>query len=594
MLVWALAACDGRPRHVDEVTESNEGGSLLAPHVAELDLRDGATEAGSSSLLGGSGANGFAELTAKIDELSTNGATRGVFVRLGGAAFAMARAEEFARIMGPLRQSMPVVCHADGYGNASLLAVAGACSEVWLTPAGTVEAVGLAAQLVFARALFDKLGVKVDFMQEGRFKGAEEPFTRDEPSPDARSSLEAALGGIRRAWLDGIERGRGATAESLRLEDGPYTANDARDLKLVDKLGFEAEARDRTLELAGVKTRGVVFGRGNEPHSGLGELFRALAGTPQLGIPHVTVVRATGAISMAGGAGLGSSEGITQQEFGPVLRRLARDPLTRAVVLRIDSPGGSALASDLLWREVMDLRKTKPVVVSIGGMAASGGYYIAAAANKIVAERTSIIGSIGVVMGKLVLGGTLAQAGVHVTVVPAREGGGARAAYGSPLVPWDDATRGKLEHAMKSTYRLFLERIAEGRGTNVSAIEPAAEGRIMAGDEAKERGLIDELGGLTEAIALARALAHEGPRLPVHIEREAGGFLELLRGGNDGEASRRRLEREAKAKAVEAWLSPLDVAGPLRDDVLAFAGLLAPLSQNEHVLATSPFVLTVK
>jgi len=526
--------------------------------------------------------------------LSRDEHVKGVFVRFGSTTLALARAEEFGRQMAPLRKRVPVVCHADGYGNASLLAAASACSEVWLTPAGSVEAVGLAAQLVFARALFDKLGVKVDFMQEGRFKGAEEPFTRDEPSAEARSSLEAALRGMRSAWVEAVERGRGATADTLGLEDGPYTAADARDKKLIDKLGFESEARERALELASVKPHPTVFGSGHDAHAGLGELLQTLTGGPRLGLPHVAVVRATGTISMSGGGGIGGRDGITQNDLGRVLRRLARDRNVRAVVLRIDSPGGSALASDLLWREVMTLRKEKPVVVSVGAMAASGGYYIASAASKILAERSSIVGSIGVVMGKFAVADSLAQLGVHVTVVPAREGGGPRAAYASPLVAWDDATRTKLEHAMKSTYRLFLDRIAEGRSTTVAAIEPAAEGRIMGGDEAKTRGLIDAIGGLGEALDLARELAHETPDLPIHIESEAAGIFELFGGGEDGEASRARLEREAKAKAMDALLAPLGPSAPLREDLFAYAGVLGPLAQGEHVLAAIPYVLTVK
>ncbi len=594
VLLLVLGACNGRPQRLRGSDDNGDEPNPLLPHVAEFDLRAGAGETGSGSLLAGAASNGFADLVAKLDEVSSNTAVKGIFVRFGGATLGMARAEELGRLLGPLRKKFPIICHADGYGNASLLAAATGCTEVWLTPAGSVEAVGLAAQLVFARALFDKLGVKVDFMQEGRFKGAEEPFTRDEPSPEARSSLEAALQGIRQTWLKAIEGGRGLSAEALGLEDGPYSAGDALDKKLIDKLGFETEARARSLELAGAQGRVVAFGGEADQGSGVGEIVRALAGTPQVGLPHVAVVRATGAISTSGGAGFGTSGGISERALTPVLRRLARDPLTRAVVIRIDSPGGSALASDLLWREVMNLRRAKPVVVSVGGMAASGGYYIASAANKIVAERSSIVGSIGVVMGKLAFGDSLGQLGVHVTVIPAREGGGTRAAYDSPLVSWDPATRAKLERAMKATYQLFLSRIAEGRSMQVTALAPAAEGRIMAGAEAQERGLIDALGGLTEAIVLARELAHEDPQMAAYLERETGGLFDFLRGGDRGEASLRRLEGAATAKAMAALLAPLGAAGPLREDILALAGMLAPLSLNEHVLAVTPFVVSIR
>jgi protease-4 len=593
LLVAFAVSCDGRPKRQDPLREASEAESIVGPHIAEINLRSGAGERGANVWLGG-GADSFSDLVLVLRQLEEDRDVRGLFVRLGTASFGMARAEELGRALARHRVDRPVVCHAEGFDNASLLAAAAGCSEVWLTPAGSVESVGIAAQLVFARSLFDKLGVKVDFMQEGRFKGAEETFTRNEPSEPARRSLEAALSAIREAWLEGVEKGRSVKADALGLEDGPYSATDARDKRLVDRLGFESEARERALELADAKARAVAFGGSSDSTGGLSELVRGLAGAPRLGVPHVTVVRATGAISMGGGGGIGTSEGITQRDLAPTLRRLARDPLTRAVVLRIDSPGGSALASDLLWKEVMDLRKEKPVVVSVGGMAASGGYYIASAANKIVAERSSIVGSIGVVMGKLSVGESLAGVGVHVTVVPARPSTEARASYMSPFVSWDDATRDRLRASMSKTYRLFLERIAEGRGVEVAAIEPAAEGRIMGGDDARSRGLVDEVGGLLRAVELARELAASSATLPVHIERPSSSWLDLVRGGDASEASRDELERAAKVKATEVLLAPLTVGGPRIEDLLAFAELLAPIASGEHLLAASPFALTVR
>ncbi|MBM4359257.1 MAG: S49 family peptidase [Deltaproteobacteria bacterium] len=593
LLLALTAACDGRPRHLEESRDDGEVESPAGPQLAEINLRNGATERGGGGWLGG-GSDSFSDLILEIRQLEDSADTRGLFVRFGTSTLGVARAEELGRSLARHRVARPVVCHADGYDNATLLAAAVGCSEVWLTPAGSVESVGIAAQLVFARALFDRLGVKVDFMQEGRFKGAEETFTRNEPSEPARKSLEAALLAIREAWVSGIEKGRDGKADALGLEDGPHPAADARDKRLVDRLGFEAEARDRALELSSVRARRVAFGSSRETSGGLSEVVRGLAGAPRLGVPHVTVLRATGAISMGGGGGLGSSDGISHRELAPTLRKLARDPLTHAVVLRLDSPGGSALASDLLWKEVMELRKAKPVVVSVGGMAASGGYYIASAATKVVAERSSILGSIGVVMGKLSVAEPLANVGVNVTAVPANPAAGARATYLSPFASWDDATRDKLRGSMTKTYRLFLERIAEGRGVEVAAIEPAAEGRIMGGEDARTRGLIDEIGGLLRAIELARELAPGGKELPSHVERAGSSWLDLVRGDAGGETSRAELERAARKTAQEAILAPLAVNGPLLEDLSAFAGLVAPLAGGDPLLAAPPFSMSLR
>lgn len=593
LVALACVACEGRPRRSPSDEAAGSDAEVSGPRVVELDLRGGVTERGATSLFAAS-SNHFTSLVLALRDLQHRRDVRGVFVRLGAASIGLARAEEFGREGQLLRAKVPVVCHADGLDNATLLAASLACTEVWLSPAGSVDSVGLAAQLVFARTLFDKLGVKVDFMQEGRFKGAEEPFTRDEPSEPARKSLEATLLALRQTWLEGIEHGRERKADALGVEDGPHGAEAARQLHLIDHVGFEVDARARALELAGVTARSVAFG-GSHDGGGLGELLRAVAGSPRIGVPHVAVVRATGAIGMGGGSGLGRGDGISRRELGATLRRLEKDPLVRAVVVRIDSPGGSALASDLLWRDLMDLRKEKPVVFSIGSMAASGGYYLASAGTKIVAERGSIIGSIGVVMGKLSVGDTLGNLGVHVTVVPAKPDGGARAAYLSPFVAWDDPTRAKLSASMKQVYRLFLERIAEGRGVDVSAIEPAAEGRIMGGDDAKTRGLIDEIGGLSRSLELAKNLAKEPPELPVHVVEGGTDWLGLMQGDDAAEADGRRpLDEQAEQKLREALVGSLGGDSPLFDDLSACASVFAPLARGEHALAASPFFLHVR
>jgi len=592
LLTLACVACEGRPRHTTDRGEAVADSELLGPRVVELDLRGGIREQGSSSLFSARG-DDFASLVLTLDELTKRPDVKGAFVRLGTGTLGLARAEEFGRLGGELRAKVPVVCHADGLDNATLLGAALACSEIWLSPAGSVDSVGLAAQLFFARALFDKLGVKVDFMQEGKFKGAEETFTRNEPSEPARSTLEATLMALRRTWLDGVERGRDQKAEALGLEDGPHDALEAEKRHLIDRVGFEGDARKRALELGGVEARAIAFGPGHDG-DGLGDILRTVAGAPRVGVPHIALVRANGAIGMGGGSGLGRGDGISRRELGSTLQRLERDPLVRGVVLRIDSPGGSALASDLLWRDMMSLRKAKPVVVSIGGMAASGGYYIASGGTKIVAERGSIVGSIGVVMGKLSVGESLDRLGVHVTVVPARTDGGARAAYMSPFVSWDEATRAKLELSMKQVYRLFLERIAEGRGIEVSVIEPAAEGRIMGGEDARSRGLVDELGGLARAVELARELTQSPADLPVDVVESGADWLGLLRGDESADATSAALDAEIRRRMRDALTTSFGGSGPLLDDLGAFVGVVAPLAQGEHALVAPPFALVVR
>lgn len=586
----ACMGCQGRPK--SDATSSDEVASPVDPHVAEIDLRQGAPEQSQAALFGGDDKS-HVHLVRRLSELeSGDNAAKGVFVRLGSADSSMARAEEIGRRLAALREKkLPVVCHADGYSNASAMLAARGCDEIWLSPAGHVDTVGLAAQLVFGRSLLDKLDVQVDFLQVGKYKGAQEPFTRDSASPEARESLQTALAGLRRAWIDVTETGRNSSGQKLGLEVGPHTPEAAKALGLIDAVGFESEARARAVELSGVKGKLNYFGGRDTSDDGIGELVRLLSGGGHNPLPHVAVVRASGAISMGGGS-LFASDGISQRSLTTIIEKLDKDSATRAVVLRIDSPGGSALASDLLWRSLMDLRASKPLVVSVGGMAASGGYYMACAGTKVVAERTSIIGSIGVVAGKLSFEKSLAELGIHVESVPADPNGGTRALYGSALSPWDDATREKVLASMQSIYDLFLARIAEGRQVDVAKIKPAAAGRIMGGDDALAAGLIDELGGFDRALVLARELAGDA-ELPVVVMGGGSGLLDLL-GIADPEARARALEQleHATAKRTARWLS----AGlmPFRSELEAFAASAGPLLEGERVLAALPFALIVR
>jgi protease-4 len=460
-----------------------------------------------------------------------------------------------------------------------------ACSQIWLSPGGSVDSVGIAFQLIFGKSLFDKLGVGVDFLQVGKYKGAQEPYTRDEPSPEARETIEGTLRDLRTAWIAGIVEGRGKPLEPV-LEDGPHPAKAARELGLIDEIGFLDEARAKAKADAGAERTKVVYGGKPGDDAGFDEILRSLAGSDPSADPHVAVVRATGAITMGGGGLLSGDGGIVEAKLSKLLKDVEGDDAVKAVVLRIDSPGGSALASDLIWHRLMELRKKKPLIVSVGGMAASGGYYLACAGNRIFVEPTSIVGSIGVVAGKLSFDEPLAKLGVNVVTLPAAPDPrrANRATLLSPFDRWDDATRAKMLASMESIYGLFLDRIAEGRGFDRATLEGAAEGRIFGGTRAKELKLVDEVGGLHDAIRHALGQAGLGEDGAVRLRGQPGGLAELLAGGDD--AARAAAERAA---------SEMDPLGRLlagfppeaRDWVRA----MAPLGQGEKAVAAVPFVL---
>ncbi|WP_438017084.1 S49 family peptidase [Sorangium sp. So ce315] len=598
----SMAGCTGRDRAASLPAPAAAG--FGEPAVIEIDLSRGLPESASASIFGPPSSRTHVHLVRSLRSLSEAESAKGFLVRLGTARIPFARAHEIGRILGDVREAgRPVVCHADEYNNASMLLAAVACSKLWLSPAGQVDTVGIAAQLVFAKGLLDKLNVDVDFLQVGKFKGASEPFTREEASPEARQSLEAALGGLREAWLSAIAEGRGKQEIRAALEDGPFAPEAAKERGLVDELGDAEAALEDAKALAGTERSVPRFGgveRDPSLSRSLVDVFRSVAGASSLGTPHVTVVPAIGGITMtASGVPLGSSDGIGERELGRVITRLTKDASTKAVVLRIDSPGGSALASDLLWQKLMRLRKEKPLVVSIGGMAASGGYYLACAGDKVVAEPTSIIGSIGVVGGKFAVGKALADIGINAETVAANPDPerAARAAYMSALTPWDEPTRARVLASMEAVYDLFLKRIAEGRNLPLETIAPSAEGRIFGGAEAHGRSLVDELGGLERAIALARELAKLPEDAPVEVEQDAGGLLELLAAGDETAESGARAPDPAplKERAREAMAGALlpEWLG-VAPEIGTFAASMAPLLAGERALTVLPFAVTLR
>ena len=605
----AAAACDGRQ---PSSTEPNEGaasssaaptraGTSGAGVVAELDFTRGVPEEVSTPIFGGTPRRSHLDLARVLRSLDA-APPKGLFVRLGSSTIGLAGSQEIGARLGALRKrGIPVVCHADGYENSTLLLAASGCSRIWVSPAGGVDSVGLAAQLLYGRSLLDRLHVAVDFLQIGKYKGAEEPFTRDGPSPEARESLLGALRGMRRAWLDGITQGRGKPGLADVIEDGPFTPDDALEKGLLDAIGYVDEARDDAKKLAGADQIVTRFGSAEGSASasrGLVGVLRSLGGTSAAGVPHIAVIPAIGPISMGGTPSLpigGGGDGISERDLGRVLVRLAKESSVKAVVIRIDSPGGSALASDLLWKRLMELREKKPLVFSVGNMAASGGYYMASTATKIVADPTSLIGSIGVVGGKLAIGKALEEFGVHAETIPASPDPtrAARSSYLSPFTPWDNPTREKVRATMTAIYELFLRRVAEGRKTTVAKVAPFAEGRIFGGVEAKELGMIDQLGGFDDALTLAQKLGGLPDDAPFEITGDGGGLFDLLETGDASSNGSGDSKAEAAAHrlAQDALLPEWTGAMPA---VSAFVGSLSPLLRGERTLTALPFGVVIK
>jgi protease-4 len=584
-LLALASACEGRPRATMADPSRNE--PRHGPTIAVFDLSDGVPEQPPTGFLGlpSKGAS-FEDLVGQVELVAQDPHVRGVLVRLGTTRIGLARAMEIGAMLERLGGTLPVWCHADDLANGTMYLVARGCKRVWASPGGTVDAIGLAAELVyFHQLLADQLGLDVDFLQVGKYKGAEEPFTRDGPSPEALASLQSALTDMRSAWLAGIHAARPGIEDAV-AEDGPYSAPRAKERRLVDEIGYFDEARTAFEKDVHATRADVRVGSGADRHGGdgLGDALRALAGDSIAGPAQVLVVRAIGAISMDDAGVLGQAAGIVERRLLSTLRRMENDDDVKAVVLRIDSPGGSALASDLLWHQLMRIRAKKPLVVSVGDMAASGGYYLASAGSVIFADEASIVGSIGVVGGKVAAKRALEKFGIHADTIPAKANdprAASRAAYESLLVPWDDATRVRLLDTMTGIYDLFLARIAEGRGIPAERVAASAEGRIFGGRDGKNRGLVDELGGLADAVVRARTLAGLRPDAPVGVAGESLGFLQDL------------LQDQPQGGQVRLD-APLHAMAEFKADLRPFVESVAPILAGQQALCALPFGLTVR
>ena len=451
----------------------------------------------------------------RLDKAAADQRVKGVVLSIESPDLGRARADEVRAAIARLRKAgKPVAAHLVGSAPVHYM-VALACDTITMPPAATLEITGVRTEVMFFKDLFDSLGLKAEILQVGEFKGAGEPLTRSSMSPQLREQYESFVGDLFEQLVERIAAERRLAPERVRelIDTGVFTPDAAREAGLIDAVGYEDEvaaAVAKKIELAEPKiVRDYAERKMDNDFSGLGGLVKlvemfsgqkqaAASGKgKQIAIVHVTgeIAEGKGRDDLLAGAAAGSDTVIK------AIREAAKDDEVAAIVLRIDSPGGSALASDLIWREAE--RTKKPVVASLSDTAASGGYYIAVAADKIVAAPGTLTGSIGVVGGKVAVGGALERYGVHTDVVSK----GKNAGWLSMQSPFTAAEREVFLGTMKDVYRLFTSKVAAGRKLDMEKIEKLAEGRVFTGRMAKEAGLVDRLGTLDDAIDEAKALA---------------------------------------------------------------------------------------
>ena len=425
---------------------------------------------------------------AKVDRRITS-----VIIRPTGAASLWGKVQEVRDAIVDFKSSKkPIIAYLE-YGGEQEFYLASACDKVFLMPTATIDLTGIASYELFLRGTLDKIGAYPDAMHIGEYKTAANQMTERTFTPAHREMAESLNRDLYEQLLKGIASGRQKPeAEVRRLVDhGPFLPEDAVRAGLVDDVAYEDEIDDK-----------VSLGRGAtkflEHHD-----YRSVAPS-SLGLnrgPRIAVLYAVG-IVVSGESSYDSPQGETlgSDTIVRYLRKARADDSIRAIVMRIDSPGGSAIASDVIWREVELTRAVKPVIASMSDVAASGGYYIAMPAHKIVAQPATLTGSIGVVMVKFVIDGTLKKLGINMEGVSQ----GRYANLYSPIRPFSPEERAKIQEQMQATYDAFVEKAAAGRHTTPEKIDAIAQGRVWTGQQAKEIGLVDELGGLDRALALAK------------------------------------------------------------------------------------------
>jgi protease IV len=442
------------------------------------------------------------------------------------------------------------------YGGDREYYLASAADKVFLLPTSPLDLAGVASYEIFLRGLFDKIGATPDFVKIGDYKTAVNQYTERAFTPAHREMAESLNREAFDQLVRGIAEGRKKTEEEVRalLDQGPFLPADAMKAGLVDDLVYADQIDDKVPEFRDDdRELRRVEGTSYERSGGV----PALRARSRIAVIQAvgTIVSGRSALDPINGALVGSETVVEQ------IRRVRDDDSVRAIIVRIDSPGGSSVASDVIWRELMITREENPdvpIISSMSDLAASGGYYIAMPGEVIVAEPGTLTGSIGIFSGKIALGGTLDKIGVTRETVLS----GANAGIYSPFDPFTDAHRRKLDGFMQAFYQGFVDKAAESRDKTFEEIDAVARGRVWTGRQAKEHGLVDELGGLETAVRIAKERANipedEDVQLVVYPPRRTlyEALAESLGGANSALGVWQALAGDADARAVGAAMAP--------------------------------------
>jgi protease-4 len=437
----------------------------------------------------------FRNLLEALDRAAADDRIAGVSLRVGWPGMSFGTMQELRAKLQEFTASGKFCTAYLEAGTNMNYYLASACPEVYLTPTSGLLLKGLMGQTTFLRGTLDKLAITPNFERIGEYKNAPNVYTQKQYTPEHREEVTALLTHWQDQLIEGIAESRRLEPEQVEglVRSGPFLGEEAVENKLVDKLLYADEYRDLLEKKAGSDELNTI------DVSSYLERSTAASG------PEIALVHATGDI-VPGSSGYHPSVGrmMGADTIAEALRSAREDDSIKAIVLRVDSPGGVQFASEIIRREVELAKDKKPVVVSMSDVAASGGYYISASATKIVADPGTVTGSIGIYTGKMNLKGFYAKLGMtkdYVALAP-------NATLFYPFENFTPEQRQTVQRFLQAGYQAFLDGVSKGRGMSLEEADKLGRGRVWLGSQAKEVGLVDELGGLERAVALAKELAH--------------------------------------------------------------------------------------
>ena len=470
---------------------------------------------------------GLNDILSNLKKAATDSKIKGIYLELTDIPAGQATIEEIRNALIDFKKSGKfIVSYSEVYTQKSYY-LASVSDKIYLNPAGNMEFKGMVGQVMFFKGLLDKINVEAQVIRHGKFKSAIEPFTLDKMSEPNKEQTLTFISGMWNHILAGISASRKISVEDLNAIADEYkiqSPQDAVSMKMVDKLVYKDELLDELKVRVGIKeNKDLKFMK-------LGKYAKTPETDKKLAKDRIAVIYASGTI----GSGEGDDESIGSERISKAIRKARLDKNVKAVVLRVNSPGGSALASDVIWREMLLTKKVKPVVVSMGDVAASGGYYISCAADKIFAYPNTITGSIGV-FGIIPNMKEMFNKNLGITFDEVKTN--TYADYIPVTRPMSDAERKIITRDIETIYSTFVTHVSEGRKMTVAQIDSIGQGRVWSGVDAKRIGLIDEFGGLNDAIAEAAKLAKLKDYKTIELPEQKDTFEQLMEAFNGDNTS---------------------------------------------------------